>query len=124
MWILILIAVVLIIILAAYFSRIKCPNCKKRHCVETGRKETHRQQVMFEEEEVIKHVENKKGLHGGSAQAHAQLKSQFGAPDSTTIRKYKVPGERIHYSVTYKCNDCAHVFTRNAYADNRPPTVK
>jgi hypothetical protein len=126
MWINILIGVVVVglAILGIYLSLAKCPNCKKRNCVETGRKVTHRQQVMFEEKEVIKHVDNKKGLYGGAAQAHAELTSQFGAPDSTTIRTYKVPGERIHYLVTYKCSECAHVFTGNAYVDNRPPTVK
>jgi len=123
-WILIGIAVVGMIVLCGYLSRTKCPNCKKRNCAETGRKVTRRQQVMFEEEEVIKHVENKKGLYGGAAQAHAQLTSQFGKPDSTTVRKYKVPGERIHYLATYKCSECSHVFTGTSYVDNKPPTVR
>jgi hypothetical protein len=126
MWVWILVGLVLIglFILNVFLSRAKCPNCKKRNCAETGRKETRREQVLFEQEEVIKHVDNKKGLHGGAAKAHAQLTSQFGAPDSTTIRKYKVPGERIHYLVNFKCNNCAHVFTGTTYVDNKPPTVR
>lgn len=120
----ILLACLGLYILVSYLSRVKCPGCKKRHCSEASRKETSRQQIMFEEEEVIKHVENKHGLYGGAAKAHAELTSQFGKPDSTTIRKYKVPGERIHYKVTYKCNDCGHVFTGNTYVDNKAPVVK
>jgi hypothetical protein len=79
---------------------------------------------LFKEQEVIKQVENKHGLYGGAAQAHAELAAQFGKPDSTIIRKYKVPGERIHYLATYKCNDCEHTFSRNIYVDNKPTTVR
>ena len=107
-----------------YFSRVKCPKCKKRNCSETSRQETSRQTIMFEEDEIISTVDNKKGLYGGAAQAHAQLTSQFGKPDSTTIRKYKVPGERIHYLATYTCSDCGTVFSKNIYIDNKPPTAK
>jgi phage FluMu protein Com len=125
-WLILIGIVVLIIglrILAAYFSRVKCPNCKKRNCVETDREETSRQQVMFEEEEVIKHVDNKRGSFGGVATSRAQLTAQFGKPDSITIRKYKVPGERVHYEVTYKCNDCGKNFTETTHVDIKAPTV-
>lgn len=124
-WIIgIVLFVIAIVIISSYFNRIKCPNCKKRNCLEIKREETSRQQVMFEEEEIIKHVERKDGLYGGAQEAYAKLKSQVGAQDGTTIRKYKVPGERIYYKATYKCNNCGDTFTGNVYVDNRPPTVR
>jgi ribosomal protein L37AE/L43A len=124
MWILIGVGAVCLLILFAYFSRMKCPKCKKRNCAEVSRKETEREQVLFEEEEVITHVENKKGLSGGFAKSDAQVQAKFGAPSSTTVRKYKVPGERVHYLVTYKCNECEHSFTGTAYEDIKPRTVR
>ena len=111
-------------VMSIQLSRTMCPKCKKRNCTETKRQETSRQQVLFEEEEVIKTVENKNGYFGGAAQSHAQLTAQFGKPDSTTIRKYKVPGERIHYRATYKCNECGNDFTSSIYEDVKPPTVR
>jgi len=118
------IIVICLYLLVAHLSRVKCPKCGQRNCIEMSRKETSRQKVMFEEQEVLTHVENRQGLAGGFAKSHAELTAQFGKPDSTTIRKYKVPGERIHYLATYKCNDCEHTFSQNIYVDDKPPTVR
>lgn len=116
--------IIVISIISSYLGRIKCPKCGKRNCDEINRKETARNQVMFEEEEIIKHVDKNEALYGSAQEAYAKLKSDFGRQDSTTIRKYKVPGERIYYEVTYKCNDCSESFTGEVYVDKRLPTVK
>ena len=124
-WIIGLVIIIIgLFVLSKYLSRAKCPKCKKRNCAIVGKQETSRQTVMFKEQEVIKTVDNKHNLYGNVNTNYSQVVSQFGKPTSTTIRNYKVPGERIHYVVTYQCNLCNHSFKRNTYVDNRPPTVR
>ena len=113
-------------IASVWLSRTKCPKCKSSHVIKISGKETWRQQVLFKEKEILKHVDSAK-LPDGSVSmlstATAKISANAGAQDSTTIREYKLPGLRIHYLATYKCENCEDVFTEKEYVDIKPPTV-
>ena len=125
-WVTLIVLVVIaigLLVLSKHLSRAKCPKCKKRNCAIIGQQETSRQTVMFKEQETIKTVDNKHNLYGNVNTNYSKTVAQFGSPASTTIRTHKVPGERIHYLVTYQCNICNHNFRKNIYVDSKPPTV-
>jgi phage FluMu protein Com len=117
-FVLLLIGVIGLAVMRVHFSKQKCPKCKKRNCVIISREKTGTKRISIQKEEVIKHVKNKHGLYGGAAEAHARLTSQFGSPDSTTVRKYTVPGERTFCNVGFSCNICGEKFTHIAYEDH------
>ena len=115
-WSMIFVIAVLVIgalILFAYFSRVKCPRCKKRNCNRISSREARTENISIKKTETIKHYSKEQTGWGGGIKLGEGFK-----PESVSTREYTVPGIRTYYDVTYSCLMCGEQFSQREYRDS------